>query len=1743
MPNTLNLYSTGIKKDIFLFLAALCAFCSSHAQNQIVLENQNAGTPASTWDIAGGTSGDMSIQGFATDISVSAGQTITFKIDVNTGANKLFTIDIYRIGYYQGNGARLITHLNGGASFTGIAQNPCVVDPAGITGITDCGNWTTTTNWTVPLTAVSGIYLAKLTRSVAGGGGSSHIAFVVKNDASTSDLYFKASDATWQAYNPYGGNSLYVGAGLPNNHASKVSYNRPFLTRSGGGGGGAQEDWFMNSEYPMIRFLEANGYDISYTTDLDLARNFANNVNLLTKHKVFLSVGHDEYWSSEERNAVEAARAAGINIAFFSGNESYWKTRWENSQDGTNTAFRTMVCYKEGYSATGAERACGDNNGGLGVCDVSTNIWTGLWRNGCGIPNITDACKPENALSGNISWDGTSGTMVVPDTYKNLRFWRNSPVALLPSGGTATLTAGTLGYEFDFEQTLYQSSYPPGRVTMSSTVLDGHIHKLSLYKDAVSKALVFGAGTIQWAWGLDATHDRGSAPADRSMQQATINVLADMGAQPGTIQSPLVPGIQSTDVTPPVSVISVPVNGASIPADGEFTISGTATDVGGVVAGVDISLDGGVTWQPATGTSNWTFTWTPTQLGSVTIKSRSYDDIGNLESPGGSDGSSANTVNVTVVTGVPPTNCPCTIFNYTLPAPSGAPFSTQQNFNDSSTMPPFNQAPLTLGVKFKAAFDGVISAVRFFKSSHDTATHRETVQLWNLNAGGAAIGQGTLSDTVTAGHWAEVPLSTPVNITANTVYVASYYSPTGTYSVTDHGFQDSIVNGPLTGVMENDPEGDGPNGGYIYNTDGVNPPSYPANTFFGHASNYWVDVKYTATPPGPDITPPVISFVSPVPGSIGVSPNSLVSVTFNENIDPTTVNSSTLILKDPTNTPVSATVNYTASSRSATLIPVSQLGFSTTYTATVKGGVTDPRIKDVAGNALVQDSVWNFTTAAAPPPPGDDGGGGPILIISNALNPFSRYPEEILRAEGYTAFEAVDISEVETTPAMLTNYDVIILGQMSVSSTDVTLLTNWTTNGGTLIAFRPSALLLPLMGVSASGSLSNGYVLVNTTAGMPGAGIVNQTIQFHGTADLYTLLGSTANLATLFSTSSTTTNKPAITSANVGINGGKAVAFSYDLASSVVYTRQGDPSQAGKSNDGQAGPIRADNLFMPNWLDFSKVQIPQADEQQHLLTNIILLSNLHRKPLPHLWFLPSGFKAAVVMTGDDHDVGLYPGSTGTAGRFNEYIGLSGSNNDPQSVLDWKAIRGTSYLYDYTPFAQDSATYYQNLGFEIALHPTTNCVDFTFSSLNSNISGQLAYISAGIPTMTAPVTNRTHCLPWSDWASQPKIENSLGIRFDVNYYYWPGSWLQNRPGMFTGSGMPMRFADLDGTIIDCYQSPTVITDESQQDIPFNISTLLDNAIGTNGFYGVFSMNMHTDTAIHTWSDAIIAAAVARQVPVVTAKQMLTWLDSRNQTVFSNMTWVNSKLSFNLTTSAHNLQAMVPFNSADGTLISVTQGGTSIPFTIQTVKGIQYGVFAASTNNFVATFSSTPLPITLLDFTVTKQADNAQLNWSTSSEENNMGFEIQRSTDQSGWTVLGFVAGAVNSQTEKDYQWLDKNLAAGTYYYRLRQVDLNGNSTFSKVVSVSFGGDGSLELMQNRPNPFNNTTTVNIVIPRAGMVQLILYDQMGRPVQQLLDEYKSPGTYSIQVNRNGLSSGVYYYRMNALGQSIVRKMTIL
>jgi Domain of unknown function (DUF4082)/Bacterial Ig-like domain/Bacterial Ig domain len=870
--------------------AAVAAPCDAPLVSPVACENSKPGNPESEWGITG--AGSSSIQGFATQMSINVGETQGFKIDTPASSYRL---DIYRMGYYGGLGARLVTTVSPTAIVR--AQPNCVTAPA--TGLVDCGNWTQNASWQVPANAVSGIYFAKLVRT-DGTAGSSHVFFVVRNDSAASSLLVQTSDTTWQAYNAYGGNSLYTGA--PAGRAYKVSYNRPFTTRDN-----APEDFVFNAEYPMVRWLESNGYDVSYTSGVDTDRRGAE----LLEHKAFLSVGHDEYWSGQQRANVEAARAAGVHLAFFSGNEIFWKTRWENSIDGAGTPYRTLVTYKETHA-----------NDKIDPQDPPT--WTGTWRDPRFSPPA-DGGRPENALSGTIFTSNCCAiNMQVGAADGKMRFWRNTRVATLAANQTTTVGTDVIGYEWDEDAD--NGSRPAGLVRLSQTTGQAEVlrdygtnyssgtatHSMTLYR-APSGALVFGAGTIQWPWALDANHDRGSAAADVAARQATVNLLADMGVQPTTLQSGLTAASASADAAAPTSTITSPAPNATIPVGDPVTVTGTAADTGGGrVGGVEVSTDNGTTWHRASGRESWTYTFTPATAGTVRIRSRAADDSVNIETP---------SAGVTVTAGASGGGCPCTIW-----AGTAVPAAT-----DPDT------SPVELGVRFRASQNGSITGIRYYKPAQTAGTHVGT--LWTGT--GTKLATATFTNESASG-WQQATFATPVPVTANTTYVASYFTP-ARYAVTSAYFNAATTRGPLTALADGT---DGGNGLYRY---GSTAGSFPTSSY--NSENYWVDVVFDN---GPDTTKPTVTGRTPAAGATNVATTTAPTATLSE---PVTGASVRFELRNPAGTLITATTTYNATTQTATLTPSSALSPSTTYTATLSGAT------DTAGNTM-DPATWTFTTAA-----------------------------------------------------------------------------------------------------------------------------------------------------------------------------------------------------------------------------------------------------------------------------------------------------------------------------------------------------------------------------------------------------------------------------------------------------------------------------------------------------------------------------------------------------------------------------------------------------------------------------------------------------------------------------------------------------------------------------------------------------------------------------------------------------------
>jgi hypothetical protein len=603
--------------------------------NPVLVENSLPGTAVRAWNP---DSSVPTIRGFTDEVSVNKGGAVTFYIQTPDAAGVSYDLVVYRLGYYQGLGAREV------ARFTGVSvdQPTCLetptpsLDPATdatvFPRLIDCGNWNPTWTWNTPTNLVSGLFMARVERRDT--RISCGIFFVVRDDARNSDILLQTCDTSWQAYN-YG--PAYYGGSIPakrtmdghsvhdffNPRAYKVSYRRPHLWALtnmapphteivGDNTVGAVLSY--GEEYPMIRFLEANGFDVAYTTGRDSDRRG----ELIRNHRMFITSGHDEYWSLRQRQHIQAARDAGVNLAFFSGNTAYWKIRWEDDH-------HTMVVYKERL--------------GLKL-DPLPGVTTGSFRDETFGPPRYDGSLPENELNGLLTTQTSfvERALRVPEADGKLRFWRNTSVASLLPGQSATFD-GLLGYQLDGD--VDNGFRPSGLFHLSTTEVTDQEdsdyelgnttipHHLSLYR-AASGALVFHAGTMRLQRALAGYYNQAPAPADARLQQAIVNLFADMGVQPLGLQPGLKVATRSTDFTAPTARVIDPRGGSCAKVEDTVVVSGSAADVGGRVAAVEVSTDGGQAWHPASGRESWTYSFTPCNAGLYSIRARAVDDSGNI---------------------------------------------------------------------------------------------------------------------------------------------------------------------------------------------------------------------------------------------------------------------------------------------------------------------------------------------------------------------------------------------------------------------------------------------------------------------------------------------------------------------------------------------------------------------------------------------------------------------------------------------------------------------------------------------------------------------------------------------------------------------------------------------------------------------------------------------------------------------------------------------------------------------------------------------------------------------------------------------------------------------------------------------------------------------------------------------------------------------------------------------------------
>jgi hypothetical protein len=426
------------------------------------------------------------LEGFASEVSVVPGQRVHFHISTAPAAR--YRIVLYRLGWYHGDGARIFACIPG-CHRDRQGKERLQPRPAPGTGLIRA-HWPVTDTFRFPRGAVSGYFLAKLELTSGPDGGKvTYIPLILRALPSRrSAILIEAAVNTWQAYNSWGGKSLYPFNSTGGVAATHVSFNRPYNTS-----GPAPLQWDIG----LLRFLERNGYDVSYTTDVDTDRKPRE----LRRHRLVISSGHDEYWSKGMRDAFEAARSRGTNLAFLGADIADWQIRYEDDR-------RTIVEYRD---------AAADPIGNPALKTV----------------RFRDLAtpRPQCELLG-ISYEGLRGSTDPPRSFSV------NPAALgdrwfRGSGFTATSTLpDSVGYEWDTIQPScavppltvlfrYRGVAPGGRPTSADVVR----------YVARSGAQVLSSGSLQFVWGLDNYYGHADAPPNPRLQRLMRNALADLTAK------------------------------------------------------------------------------------------------------------------------------------------------------------------------------------------------------------------------------------------------------------------------------------------------------------------------------------------------------------------------------------------------------------------------------------------------------------------------------------------------------------------------------------------------------------------------------------------------------------------------------------------------------------------------------------------------------------------------------------------------------------------------------------------------------------------------------------------------------------------------------------------------------------------------------------------------------------------------------------------------------------------------------------------------------------------------------------------------------------------------------------------------------------------------------------------------------------------------------------------------------------
>jgi len=684
------------------------------------------------------------------------------------------------------------------------------------------------------------------------------------------------------------------------------------------------------------------------------------------------------------------------------------------------------------------------------------------------------------------------------------------------------------------------------------------------------------------------------------------------------------------------------------------------------------------------------------------------------------------------------------------------------------------------------------------------------------------------------------------------------------------------------------------------------------------------------------------------------------------------------------------------------------------------------------------------------PPPED-----PILIVTDSgytANPFSTYLAEILRGEGLVEFQQAELVALmaDSDPlAYLDSFEMVLLAETDLDVAEEMLLRDYVSSGGNLIAMRPDPDLADLFGLAFVGSRPEQllqFFAVDTTS-EPGAGIVNMSLQYHGGADNYTLNGAVA-LANLWDDIDSPSTSPAVAINAYG--SGQAVAFTFDPAKSIVLTRQGNPAWKDTEGDGLGGYRPGDLFFRSNgdkWLAPERTRIPQADEAQRFLANLIL--TLSGQPLPRMWYLPDGHKALMVNTGDGE-------------------GMSGSTLEP--VMNDAASYGgyfTSFLMESgisgTSVAQEAA--WRAAGHGVSVHVYGGGPD-TYAALYPAYQ----HIVNSLQTKFGhgARTARSHTIDWTGWADMAAIEAEFGTGLDTNYYHYLPQLLpygDNANGYFTGSGLPQRFSDENGNVLSIYQALTEWPDEWFDNNGFTAdqtAQIIQDMFtaAENGYYSAFVANIHhvrynnvSGDITHDWANQVWAYARDNGIPMWSAEMLLDFVEARDGAHFDNIHWDGATLAFDFSTpvGGQDLTLMVPAQAAGGNLQSIQVNGSPTTYVVETIKGRDYALFtltATSAQIFANYAQDTTAPV-ISNIQVQDIADTAAtISWATDELATS---RVDYGTDPGNLYLSATVPGYTI-----DHSVALTSLTPHTpYYYQITSDDRAGNRAISGILSFATG----------------------------------------------------------------------------------------